>query len=378
MRFSLRHWGMRLASAGAVAAGMWVPCQAQTQTAEVRLVRGISLTESDDGDEQSKEKTAEVVQVRIEAPKYWLGIALKPIEGDLAAYLGSSDGVLVESVVPDSPASQAGLKSGDILTAVNGDPLTDPKSLLSHMNSIRADEQNKLPVQKFGVLRKGQALTVELTPAERPKGKEEPGESEVLILTEDIEGASDAVKRGEEWLSKIRTPDGLSVLRFGAPLVWNAEGADGGNLKLHIVDSRKSGGVFEINVNREDGKPAKITVNRNGETKVYSEGQIDEIPAEVRETVKGMLSNGVGKRVEVKVGESGGSPQALWVAGREVMNPEMLERYQKMAKQMAERSKEWAKDAAAMPKQMIELRSEVESLRKELKELREQLSDSKK
>ena len=49
-----------------------------------------------------------------------LGVTLMPITDQLAEYFGVKDGVLVGTVTPDSPAARAGLKAGDVLTAVNG------------------------------------------------------------------------------------------------------------------------------------------------------------------------------------------------------------------------------------------------------------------
>ena len=48
-----------------------------------------------------------------------LGVQLMPLSDQLATYFGVKDGVLVASVEADSPAARAGLKAGDVITAVN-------------------------------------------------------------------------------------------------------------------------------------------------------------------------------------------------------------------------------------------------------------------
>jgi serine protease Do len=49
-----------------------------------------------------------------------LGVALAPLSDQLAAYFGAKEGVLVSTVESESPAARAGIKAGDVITAVNG------------------------------------------------------------------------------------------------------------------------------------------------------------------------------------------------------------------------------------------------------------------
>ncbi|MDX2146126.1 MAG: PDZ domain-containing protein [Planctomycetota bacterium] len=54
-----------------------------------------------------------------EVPRSWIGITLKPIERT-----NYSEGVLVTSVVADSPAGRAGVKAGDLVLSIDGTPRT--------------------------------------------------------------------------------------------------------------------------------------------------------------------------------------------------------------------------------------------------------------
>jgi len=56
---------------------------------------------------------------------FW-GESLGP---QLAEYFGVKEGVLVQSVNPNTPASRAGLKAGDVVTKVNGTPVTSPREI---------------------------------------------------------------------------------------------------------------------------------------------------------------------------------------------------------------------------------------------------------
>jgi serine protease Do len=59
----------------------------------------------------------------------YLGITMQPVDRDLADYFGDPDltGALVNSVIDDSPAKRAGLKTGDIITRFDDTPIETEK-----------------------------------------------------------------------------------------------------------------------------------------------------------------------------------------------------------------------------------------------------------
>jgi predicted metalloprotease with PDZ domain len=61
----------------------------------------------------------------------FLGVRLQELTPGLAAYLGLTEarGLLVEHVHEDSPAEAAGMRAGDVLLSVSGEPLTDMTQL---------------------------------------------------------------------------------------------------------------------------------------------------------------------------------------------------------------------------------------------------------
>jgi serine protease Do len=58
-----------------------------------------------------------------------LGVQGDEVRDQLATYFGVQSGVLVSNVAADSPAAKAGLKAGDVITAVNGKPVKDMTEL---------------------------------------------------------------------------------------------------------------------------------------------------------------------------------------------------------------------------------------------------------
>ena len=65
-----------------------------------------------------------------------LGVRVQELDGQLAEYFGTSKGVLVTSVDADSPAAKAGLKAGDVITAVNGKAVAEPSDLIEVVQGV--------------------------------------------------------------------------------------------------------------------------------------------------------------------------------------------------------------------------------------------------
>jgi S1-C subfamily serine protease len=95
-----------------------------------------------------------------------LGVSIQPLEEQLAQYFGTSRGVLVSSVTADSPAARAGLKAGDVITAVNGKVVAEPSELVE---AVRAVEDGAAVKIDYTRDKKGQSATATLE-------KKEPGE----------------------------------------------------------------------------------------------------------------------------------------------------------------------------------------------------------
>jgi S1-C subfamily serine protease len=92
-----------------------------------------------------------------------LGIDAEDLSGQFGTYFGAPDGegVLVREVNSGSPAEKAGVKSGDVITALNGERIRSLGDLREKLAAKREDNTVKL-----GVLRNKSemTLTVELPP----------------------------------------------------------------------------------------------------------------------------------------------------------------------------------------------------------------------
>jgi serine protease Do len=99
----------------------------------------------------------------------WLGVAVQTLTEDLAAGLGlKSDavGALVADPQANGPAAGAGIVAGDLITAVNGSPVKDARSLSQAIAALAPGASAKIDM-----LTHGQAKTVNVTLGEQPAPK---------------------------------------------------------------------------------------------------------------------------------------------------------------------------------------------------------------
>ena len=65
-----------------------------------------------------------------------LGVTVNGLSDQLQEYFGAKNGVLVSSVTEDSAAAKAGVKAGDVITAVNGKAVQDAQDLRRELSDI--------------------------------------------------------------------------------------------------------------------------------------------------------------------------------------------------------------------------------------------------
>jgi hypothetical protein len=355
--------------------------------------------------------------------KYWLGVILKNIEGDLAAYLGNVDGVLLDSVAPNGPAAQAGLVKGDVLLKINGDPLTEPGAVMAIMSRLAAKGE-EAPVLNVVVLRKGEEreFAVQLEP--RPKDSNPPGRPGRVELKPRPESDSHANplakafslswtgENGEELQALLQQlGDGMmdqemKLFRMGDPamLVVPGNGASAFDSLQAVIKKVVDGREVQVTISRQSGEPAKITVKSDGETTEYTEEELDEMPAEIRSIVQPALQQ-TGKGIIRMSPMQLNLPGALNFKADELTLKAsaeearvMAERYREMAEKRASELKAKAEEMTSKARRQAvetlkeaqesvqksrqannaevdELRKLIESLKAEVKELRQQLKD---
>jgi len=121
----------------------------------------------------------------------YLGVTVRELTADLAQGFGlppSTKGALVEQVMPNTPASKAGVKVGDVVVAVNGRPVDMPGQLTRTVASVAPGGKVTL-----SVLRDAKKQDISITVAQRPDEEalasgEAPGEGEGSAAPADAKG----------------------------------------------------------------------------------------------------------------------------------------------------------------------------------------------
>ncbi len=91
---------------------------------------------------------------------FWTGMDIQPVDARIARYfnLKKAEGVIVSDVKSGSPAERAGLKVGDIIVAVDGEPVPGQDSFISILREARVGD-----VLHLKIYRDKDYLTLNLT-----------------------------------------------------------------------------------------------------------------------------------------------------------------------------------------------------------------------
>jgi serine protease Do len=95
----------------------------------------------------------------------WIGVQIQPVTPDIADSLGlkKAEGALVAEPQANGPAAKAGIESGDVITAVNGETVKDARELARTIGALAPGNAVKL-----NVLHKGEDKVINLTLGQLP------------------------------------------------------------------------------------------------------------------------------------------------------------------------------------------------------------------
>jgi len=145
----------------------------------------------------------------------YLGIRMQSVTQDVADGLGLKDakGVLVDTAEAGTPAAKAGLKSGDVITAVNGMAITDGRDLARKIGALKPGAKIEL-----SYLRDGRTATTTIALAAVPDSKTakakitDDGQDKLAALGLMLAPAKDVQGAGKDGVAVVEiNPNGVAA-----------------------------------------------------------------------------------------------------------------------------------------------------------------------
>jgi serine protease Do len=199
----------------------------------------------------------------------WIGVQVQPVTQDIADGMGlkQAQGALVADPQKDGPAAKAGVEAGDVITAVNGEPVKDARELARVIGGLAPGSTVKLDV-----LQKGKSKVVSLTLGKLPNDKQ---------AKADIEGDGKPSAQGTDVprLGLTLAPAGKADGKDGvviAKVEPNSAAADRGVKKGDVIlevagkSVAKPGDVSDaLEAARADKKSSVLMRLRSGDASRY-------------------------------------------------------------------------------------------------------------
>jgi serine protease Do len=99
----------------------------------------------------------------------WIGVKVQAVSAEMADSLGmkNAEGAIVDEAQDGGPAAKAGIQTGDVITAVNGDAVKDSRDLAKKIGAMTPGAKVTLSVR-----RNGEQKTIALTLRQMPNDKQ--------------------------------------------------------------------------------------------------------------------------------------------------------------------------------------------------------------
>ncbi len=189
-----------------------------------------------------------------------LGVNIAPVTPDIAQALGlpNAGGALVTQVVSGSAAEKAGLRAGDVVTSVNGQPVKSHTELRNAIGLLRVGDKVDIGLLRDGAARKVTAVVADPEPGTVAAAPGAPGAGSGGPPHPGLEGAalSDAAEGGvllraveagsRAAMAGLRAGDvivGANRSRIGSVAQLRTLAAAGGPLVLQV---RRAGAVIIV------------------------------------------------------------------------------------------------------------------------------------
>ena len=183
----------------------------------------------------------------------YLGVMIQPVSQDIADGLGlkTASGALVDKTEPGTPAADAGLKSGDVITKLNGQSIKDAADLTRLVAALKPGDKAEI-----AYLRDGAEKTVSLTLAsqknEQTAKADSAPDNAAPMLGVELAPANQVAGAGDQGVVIVNVdPNGMAA----------GKGLSSGDVILDVSGktvSRPDEVTADIAVARHDGRKAVL------------------------------------------------------------------------------------------------------------------------
>ena len=194
----------------------------------------------------------------------WIGVQIQNVTADLADDLGlkETSGALVAAAQKDLPAAAAGVKSGDVITAVDGETVADPHDLARRIAALGPKKTVKL-----SIIRNGSQMTLDVTLGTMPVDKTASAETR----NSEDNSASALAKLGLT-LRAAHGQDGVVVADVDPDGAAADKGLKQGDVILEVAGkpvNRPSEVVAAIDAAKSDGKKSVLVRVKSNDGERY-------------------------------------------------------------------------------------------------------------
>src|SRR3984957_346752 len=129
-------------------------------------------------------------------PRGYLGVNIQPVTEEMAESMGmkTAKGAIVAEAMSGTPAADAGLKAGDVITKLNGQVVDDAADLTRHIGSFKSSDKVELTYMRDGSEKTAQVTLADQKNATLAKADGSPAQKEQGALGIQIAPAKDGDK----------------------------------------------------------------------------------------------------------------------------------------------------------------------------------------
>ena len=233
--------------------------------------------------------------------EYWIGVQCEEVAPVLKYHLNLTEheGMLVEAVMPESPAAKSGVERYDVILAINDKPVGTLEEIVNMVDEVKDGEMT------ISAIRKGKPVELKITPEKRPESakiptepprqgffrfgpgagaiKDLPPSVPQQVLPEDFRQMLEQMqKQIDEQMRNL--PESRRFRTWSPP---------GGGGEMPFFGGPGAGAnTMQITIEpaREDAE-ATLTVRKNGQT--WSVSQFSDLPESVQKDVVEILKTTV-------------------------------------------------------------------------------------